>query len=65
MASGDPPNTARKKPTGKKAKRLSQKEQSKRFIETARELGVDETGQKFDLALGKVLRPRVSSKSTE
>jgi uncharacterized membrane protein len=47
MASGDPPNTAQK-PRPKKAKKLSQKEQSERFKQTARELKVDESGQKFE-----------------
>lgn len=54
MASGDPQNTARK-PTGKKAKKLSQKEQSERFKETARELGVDESGEAFERAINVVL----------
>ncbi len=54
MASGDPPNTARK-PTGKKAKKLSQKEQSERFKETARELEVDESGEAFGHVLDKLL----------
>lgn len=37
MASSDHPDTApRPKPTGKKAERLSQKEQSERFKQTAR-----------------------------
>lgn len=54
MASGDPQNTARK-PTGKKAKKLSQKEQSERFKEAARELEADETGEAFERALDRVL----------
>lgn len=50
-----------KKPAGKKGKagssrKMSQKEQSERFIETARELGVDESGDKFDSAL-KIIVP--------
>ena len=52
MASGDRPDTSQKpKPSGKKAKRLSQKEQSERFIEAARELEVDETGAAFARAM--------------
>jgi hypothetical protein len=40
----------------KKAKpKLSDKEQSERFKQTARELGVDETGQEFELALEKII----------
>lgn len=57
MASGDPQNTARK-PTGKKAKPLSQKEQSERFKETARELEADESGEAFNDALARVLPKR-------
>jgi hypothetical protein len=54
MASGDHPNTARK-PSGKKAKKLSQKEQSERFKETARELGADENGEAFKRAIETIL----------
>jgi hypothetical protein len=52
MASGDRPDTSRKpKPSGKKAKRLSQKEQSERFIETARTVAADSSGKAFDDAI--------------
>lgn len=55
MASGDSPSTApKRKPPGKKAAKLSQKEQSERFMETARELGVDETGEQFKKALERI-----------
>lgn len=54
MASGDPQNTARK-PTGKKAKELSQKEQSERFKEAARELNADESGDDFERALSAII----------
>jgi hypothetical protein len=57
MASGDHPNTARK-PPGKKAKKLSQKEQSERFKEAARELGADESGEAFNRALDRIAPPR-------
>lgn len=57
MVSGDPQSTARK-PTGKKATRLSQKEQSERFRETARELDVDETGGAFERATGILLKSK-------
>lgn len=50
MASGDRPNTD-PKPPEKKAAKLSQKEQSERFKEAARELDVDETGKTFEKAL--------------
>lgn len=44
-----------KQPKKKKAKpKLTDKEQSERFKETARELGVDESGNAFDLAFDKV-----------
>jgi hypothetical protein len=59
MASGDPPNTAQK-PKPKKAKKLSQKEQSERFKETARELEVDESGDAFELAMRRVAKPKTS-----
>ena len=57
MVSGDPPNTARK-PSGKKAKPLSQKEQSQRFLDMAKELEVDETGGDFDRAAGILLKSK-------
>lgn len=57
MASGDHPDTS-PKPSGKKAKRLSQKEQSERFKQTARELEVDESGNAFDAAINEILPPR-------
>lgn len=34
--------------------RATQKEQSARFIETARAIGVDESGKEFERALSKV-----------
>jgi hypothetical protein len=43
----------------KKAKpnpRLTDKEQSERFIETARELGVDESGEKFRADFAKIVK---------
>jgi hypothetical protein len=54
MASGDHPSTARK-PPGKKAGKLSQKEQSERFKEAARELEADETGKAFERVLDKIV----------
>lgn len=42
-----------KKPPGKKPK-MTQKEQSRAFIEKAREIGVDESGMEFETAFGKV-----------
>ncbi|WP_193175963.1 hypothetical protein [Oricola nitratireducens] len=57
MASGDHQNTSQK-PSGKKASKLSQKEQSERFEETARELEADESGERFSEALGVLLKPK-------
>jgi hypothetical protein len=54
MASGKPQNTA-PKPSGKKAGKLSQKEQSERFKEAARELEADESGEAFNSAVAKIL----------
>jgi hypothetical protein len=45
-------------PKKKKAKpKLTDKEQSERFIETARELGVDESGEDFERVAEKIIRP--------
>ena len=54
MASGDPPNTDLAKGDGS-GKKISQKEQSERFKKTARELGVDESGEKFDLVFDRII----------
>ena len=58
MASGDPPDTNPKpSPLGRrKGRKISQKEQSERFIETARELEADETGGAFNRAIDKLVR---------
>jgi hypothetical protein len=43
-------------PKKKKAKpKLSDKEQSERFKETARQLGVDESGEHFERAFTKIV----------
>ena len=48
-------------PKKKKAKpKLSDKEQSERFKETARELGVDETGEEFEKAFEAITRKPLS-----
>jgi hypothetical protein len=39
-------------------KKTQEKTQAERFIETAREIGVDETGQEFERAMRKVAPPR-------
>jgi hypothetical protein len=41
---------------------MTPEEQRERFIEAARELGVDETGEEFERAFSKVIKhPRRSS----
>ena len=46
-------------PKKKKAKpKLTDKEQSERFKEAARELGVDESGEPFEKAFKAVVKPR-------
>jgi hypothetical protein len=44
--------TPKKRPAKPK---LTDKEQSERFIETARELGSDESGRAFDRALDRIV----------
>jgi len=54
------------KPKARKAARkaekpkAAQKTQTERFIETARSIGVDESGKEFDRALKKMFQPRKS-----
>jgi hypothetical protein len=43
---------------GKARKPQNQKEQSARFIEAARAVGVDESGKEFDRAMKKLVPPR-------
>lgn len=45
-------------PKGKPKPKLSDKEQSERFMETARELGVDESGEEFEKAFEKITSPK-------
>jgi hypothetical protein len=45
-------------PKQKPARKMTKAEQSERFIKTARELGVDETGEEFERAFRKIVRPR-------
>lgn len=60
MASGNPRSTGQKPKGsgGEKAGKLSQKEQSERFKQTARELEADETGEAFEEAMRIVTTPR-------
>ena len=46
-----------KKPPAKKPK-MTQKEQSERFIETARGIGVDETGMEFERLLARIVHSK-------
>lgn len=57
MGSGDRPSTD-PKPSGKKRKRLSQKEQSERFKEAARQFDADDSGNAFDNAIRVILPPK-------
>lgn len=43
------------KPAAKKAPKTKEKTQRERFIEAAREIGVDETGKEFERLLNKVV----------
>jgi len=47
--------TPKKKPAKPK---LTDKEQSERFKQTARELGVDESGKDFEMVVRKIMEPR-------
>jgi hypothetical protein len=49
MAKAGAPKKAKPKP------KLTDKEQSERFKETARELGVDESGKQFERAVSKII----------
>jgi hypothetical protein len=53
-------------PKKKKAKpKLTDKEQSERFIETARALGVDESGKEFNKTFNKIISSKIGSKSDQ
>jgi hypothetical protein len=49
-----------RKPPPKPTKKMTQTEQSERFKETARQLGVDESGDAFERALRQIIRPKGS-----
>ena len=42
----------------KAKKKASQEEQSARFVQKAREAGVDESGKKFERAFGRIVLPK-------
>lgn len=55
---------AKKPETEEKArKKTPNKEQSERFIHTARELGVDESGVEFERLAKKIIAPSARCKS--
>ena len=51
---------AKKKAKAGSSKKMTQKEQSERFIETARELGADESGDAFEGLVKRILAKDVS-----
>lgn len=50
-----------KKPAPKTKLKSDDPEQSKRFIETAREIGTDETGKEFEKAIKRIVPPKRSA----
>jgi hypothetical protein len=58
----DQPAAARPKRKQRPKPKLSDKEQSERFVATARELGVDETGESFEKAAALIFRPKAGSR---
>jgi hypothetical protein len=61
MVSGDLQNTE-KKPPRKKSKKLSQKEQSDRFIQTAQELEANEDSEAFNRVFDEIVKPSLSAR---
>ena len=47
---------AKKKANSGSSKKMTAKEQSERFIQTARDLGVDETGESFAKVIDHILK---------
>jgi hypothetical protein len=52
------PKARGSKATRDRSAEEAQKEQSERFIETAREIGMDESGKEFERALKKIAPPK-------
>lgn len=52
---------AKKRPAKAPLPAAKEKSQRERFIETAREIGVDETGQAFERAVARLVPPRAPS----
>lgn len=46
------------KPKAKSKSKFTDKAQSERFIETARKLGIEETGEAFERAFAKIVPPK-------
>jgi hypothetical protein len=46
------------KPKAQPKAKFTDKEQSERFVETARRLGVEETGEAFERAFEKIIPPK-------
>lgn len=62
MASGDRPNTSQPGKNGdglksQSKRKMTDEEQSERFIKTARELGVDEKEETFNKKINLLLKP--------
>jgi hypothetical protein len=49
------------KPKAKLKPKFTDKAESERFIETARKLGVEETGEAFDKAIEQILKSNTKS----
>jgi len=58
-----PKPRAKAKPRSKP--HFDDKAQSERFIEAARELGIEDASKSFDDAFKKIVPPRVASENTE
>ena len=58
---GAKPKARKATSKAKKPKKEDQKAQSERFIEAARNLGVDESGKEFNNAMRKLVRPKKKS----
>jgi hypothetical protein len=48
------PKTSKAKKRSPKKQKITQAEQSERFIQAARDIGVDETGEEFERAFKKI-----------
>jgi hypothetical protein len=52
-----------KKAKAKPKRKFTDKAESERFIEAARKLGIEETGEAFEAAFKKIVSPRPTTKS--